>query len=414
MKNMKTSKSVLSLALIVASLNSFAEGGGSSGGGGSFVCKIEDPTSRQEIILSAESQDLWEASLKNRVIISNENEKDLSRNIIKRLNDLGATRFQSEVAQALETVLSIRDIKPVKLVSLQDSLHWLENAVCPAGKADFAPAAIYKGKELVYSSLVFNKMDNVSKAALNVHEAVYKILRDEYRDKDSLRTRQIVGYLFSDQNSEEIIDLIPSDSYNPFSSKSQKEKFQLQADLFNKGTYPSLNDLNKVPSQCYILNRGDFNLRSEVISTTKVELSPMKPIYNRNLKFKGYSGSLSFEKIVRNPLKGRTTDGFFKADLEIVKESPIENPLILGNDIRDSAGSRSSVADPDNYKLLVRKTVSGDLVFAESSRRPDCLKFVRHGFLNLSQTCVEYKNQNTLRSNPEIKVDNFIYCSMKE
>lgn len=42
------------------------------------------------------------------------------------------------------------------------------------------------------------------KAALIWHEVIYKWLRDKYNDKDSTRTRQIVGYLFSTTSPAEI------------------------------------------------------------------------------------------------------------------------------------------------------------------------------------------------------------------
>lgn len=44
----------------------------------------------------------------------------------------------------------------------------------------------------------------IDKAALLWHEIIYKWLRDEYKDKDSVRARQIVGLLFSTNSSKDI------------------------------------------------------------------------------------------------------------------------------------------------------------------------------------------------------------------
>lgn len=44
----------------------------------------------------------------------------------------------------------------------------------------------------------------IDKAALIWHEIIYKWLRDEYKDKDSVRARQIVGLLFSTNSAQDI------------------------------------------------------------------------------------------------------------------------------------------------------------------------------------------------------------------
>ena len=88
-------------------------------------------------------------------------------------------------------------------------------------------------KELFYSIRIFNEFDHLSKAGLNVHEAVYKVMRDEYGHTDSDATREIVGRLFTDDPKAklELISYLPKGGFSIFGKRSSYEKLD---DLYHR------------------------------------------------------------------------------------------------------------------------------------------------------------------------------------
>lgn len=88
------------------------------------------------------------------------------------------------------------------LVLVDDALFKIEPlpSTCPLGQwkyrqfANFTPQGQVLIRNDIWTSSVVTELD---KAALLVHEAVYAWMRAEYSDTNSVRSRQIVGLLFS-------------------------------------------------------------------------------------------------------------------------------------------------------------------------------------------------------------------------
>lgn len=405
MKSMKIAKA-LALMTTALSFSAFA-GGGSTGGGGSFVCKTIDPATRAEIIISAESQDIWETARKYKILTSSFDEKDLSREVIKKLSESKATRFKAEVAKALETVLKIRSEENVKLIPLGDSKHWIEMAVCAQGQPDFAAAAIYRDDELVYSKMIWTKMDNVSQAALNVHEAVYKVLRDEYGDKDSVRTRGIVGYLFSDMPYEKIEGSLPRDSFNPLSSKTYKNKFEELNVLFRKSDDLILDDFNKLKNNCHILPRpakvipAEIEQKNLVVKLDK-EYDRKGRLLNNYVIVEGEL--FPFYGTVFTDPKGYTHGEAFPVAKSGngTGEKPVMK-VYLSSSITKNASWNPS------RKFHYKKSAAGDVIVAEVSDN-ECEVSKENIFRS---KCLKYREFNEVPNYNLARINKFYYCPSK-
>jgi hypothetical protein len=95
------------------------------------------------------------------------------------------------------------------LEKVDDALYIMEPlpATCPLGEWHYLQFANYTNQNQVlirkdvWTSAVVSELD---KAALLVHEAVYRWLRSDYADTNSVRSRRIVGLLFSNLAVEQI------------------------------------------------------------------------------------------------------------------------------------------------------------------------------------------------------------------
>lgn len=397
MKNMKTLKLALVLSTFSLALPYAYSGGGSSGGGGSFVCRSIDLTTQKEIIFSAESQDLWEVSRKHPLRDLQGTEESISREALKKLGLNGSIRFQKEVEAALEKVLKIRSVEDVKLISLGDSKHWIEMATCAQGSADFAPAAIYKEEELVYSKSIWEKMDSLSQGALNVHEAVYKVLREEYRDTDSVRARKIVGFLFSEMKIEELDISMPWDEFNPLSTRLNQEKFQELRDLYNHTKKPRLYDLKKLGDVCYYINSTVRQYPTEMVGLTLINN------LHSTMKKKG--------KVRLEGTFGVPDHAFIGLDSSNNLSFLRGVPQFETNPVLDMA-----LAYPTDYNSMkyftstFKKTNRGDLIIAHSNFYKTCLKFSKP---NDRGTCLEFKQYTDLTDHPDKKLIGFYFCPAK-
>ena len=292
------------------------EGGGSTGGGGSFVCK------KDGIITSAVQLDIWDLQRSFTLVTSSLNEKDLARQRVATIPN-ESSLFRKEVLAQLEIVFKKRRILPYKIRNVGDSRHVFEVGACESGEPSFEQAAIYEGDKLTYSSFIWEKMDNVSQAGLDVHEAVYKILRDEYGEKTSERTIKIVAYLFAELPDPLLKEEIPTDSYNPFSSKSYDARYRELLDYFLKGKEVRFSDINKDYDKCLSLNslsdRYPYNLTPDFKIAKK---------YSKNGKFRGATGNISFKEKADDIIFGRVRFTDYKSQSSGFGEFGISNKFV--------------------------------------------------------------------------------------
>ena len=123
--------------------------------------------------------------------------KDVNSVVTNSLN-----KYLSEVFQRIQFVDAV-------LEKVDDALYRIEPlpATCPGGQwqyvqfANFTPQNQVLIRNDIWTSSVVSEMD---KGALLLHEAVYRWMRAEYSDTNSVRSRQIVGLLFSTLSPDEI------------------------------------------------------------------------------------------------------------------------------------------------------------------------------------------------------------------
>ncbi len=195
MKTFVLSLYAITFVILGLSNQAWALGHENGNGGGAIVCR----NSINEIT-SAEVLDLWEARALHTPLLNDARDRNeflqtaLAR--IRKNNPL----FGERVAQALKEIENLRVFIPegTKLVPPTDANPWLLPASCQLeGAAQYLSRV--EGDRLFVNPLIFDKMAAIDQAALWLHEAIYKVLRETDGDENSLRTRQMVSIAFSTQ-----------------------------------------------------------------------------------------------------------------------------------------------------------------------------------------------------------------------
>ncbi|MDH4466423.1 MAG: hypothetical protein QE271_00075 [Bacteriovoracaceae bacterium] len=381
--------------------------GREGGGGGSFVCRTGDT------IYSAEFQDIWEAKKEGIQFLStislgesDENDEwDLSYQLIERLK-MVSPKFYDQVATSLGVVKNIRFIDDVKLKPRGDSGHTSEPFSCVEGETDYLPVALYEGKTLTYSKKVWEKFATLlERSSTNVHEAIYKVLRDEYRDELSDRTRKIVGRLAeANINLTELKKWTPLSEFNANSTKSYREKYEELILNFNHGHPVEAKDLNSLSGICYLYEPKLFQLNPR--ENTKLYLNKEGEIkfFQRNQKLSSryLKGKLWLSNIENGSFTYDRTDlllGYTKSGNSYATERFYEHN-----------GIHSIYVKIDQYFFAIiypAKDELGNLtlIFPENDHG-DGLKCKDNGFFS----CREYEKVDILKIDPYYHPGKIVYC----
>lgn len=216
--NFMTNKSfILGLALgISASLHAYA-GGVSGGGGKGVVCRGAEGN-----VKSVELLDLWEAQniTGEEIPVTDESVVDQVRSKIPMLRNIYNERKWSSNEQLEQTLrreaelfmagYNVRYMKGIKLSLTQDSFEQIVPSNC-----EVEQIAIYNNTTT--SSVIFinadlyEKMNATNKAALALHEVVYAHLRTYSQENNSLRTRRIIGRIFSGGTFQLLAESLPEE-----------------------------------------------------------------------------------------------------------------------------------------------------------------------------------------------------------
>lgn len=416
-RNMRSLVSCVFLSLSVAHATPL-KGGEGGGGGGAFVCRGGD------VIHSAQMQDVWEAKFDDNLVLTSEGsmdpttqseeaEWDLSFKLIERLK-LVSPQFYKDVLAALSVVKEIRSIEDVKLKPRGDSGHVKSPFDCTVGESDYLPVAIYEDEDnkLTYSQKVWEKFTTVlERAVTNVHEAVYRVLRVDYGDPDSDRTRKITGRLAEKvANLSELRKWVPLSEFNPHSSKSYSQKYDELVLAFNQGKLVTADDLNQAGEDCHVI-RGDL-LAAQPIHVDTLKLIRKKAIELKGRKKPYLSGFLAFKDSESNVF---TT--FPKGEMA----------LIIGQNRQEAYGYGLEELNTQNeivqfsyvhgevlYKpsFLVRKDIFGNIIFAARSLYNGYASFecLRGNLF----TCKEYKKFDILQDHPNFRPGAMIFCPRKK
>lgn len=176
----------------------------SSGGGNAIVCRGPAvPPELKGPIVSAKVLDLYEAEVVDGLNLPTRSgaPDDFALLLLKKLEDLNPEQFRNaanpykSLTDLFTTTKANLRILPsgVGLTPIPNSL----SPINPKGCGIEQLAAYQATGKLLVDGEIWDKLDDLSRAGLYVHEVVYKWLRISGAT-NSLRARKIVGALFSD------------------------------------------------------------------------------------------------------------------------------------------------------------------------------------------------------------------------
>jgi hypothetical protein len=222
--------SMAAIFCLILSHQECQAGPGDLGGGQAVVCRTSSGK-----IQSVELLDLWEARVRfgRKIKISKDPMRDQAVKAFDRLkavmshnswNDgywkdrkrlTGYGAFREEMIDSMDIILKYRSnrISGAALEKINDAYE----EVVPNGKCKTEQLVRYNDntfdpKNVLVNQDLVGKMDQTNQAALWVHEVFYHIMR-KYGDSSSLRTRRVVGLLFTGYTFQSIESLLPEIYY---------------------------------------------------------------------------------------------------------------------------------------------------------------------------------------------------------
>ena len=259
-----------------------AREGSVGNGGGAWVCQNDD---QLQSIRWARLVDLYEAekefglpmkvfeAFDYRQIVNLQKAKLFSVN--KNLHKALSTYFD-EVEKNLDPVDGDLEV-------IDDALYRMKPSArdCRGGKVIYTQLANYThyGSILV-NEYLFNspKLAEVDKAAMMFHEAIYAYLRDRYGDTDSVRSRQIVGYLFSDLKNVEISEKIKEILGHITGGTTSMQFVKIPKGSFIMGSPKNEHGRDYDEEQRYVTITRDYEMmRTEVTQSMYFEVTGVNP-----------------------------------------------------------------------------------------------------------------------------------------
>jgi hypothetical protein len=209
------------VSCMLISFNSHAllklpQGVNSSGGAKALVCR-----GHNGVIKSVELLDLFEAKQLYRLNVSplgNDFEssiRGLEAKLATLLQGLSIIPMDHWIQQAIDNqVLVDSELEPV------DDAN---SPIKPPPGCSFEQLALYYKTDAANPTLwvnqaMWDKMDTTNRAAMIAHEAVYEVARGQ-GDTDSMRSRKIVGHLFSDFAIAPVMEGIPETARDCYAAK---------------------------------------------------------------------------------------------------------------------------------------------------------------------------------------------------
>lgn len=187
------------------------DGADSSGGGVAVVCKNSDDS-----IKSVEMLDLYEGRIVYSLNIQQQG-TDYQGNVAAVSEKLKVI-FKDLKLKKDPASLILKAQKDMKLIQGEVSIAPVNDAnfIIIPNDCDLTQIAYYKNNSiLLVNANLWDKMDDLNKAALIVHEAVYLHER-ELGDRKSRYSRKVVAHLFSDYSFESLSVDIPQSANECF------------------------------------------------------------------------------------------------------------------------------------------------------------------------------------------------------
>lgn len=209
MKNTKPFVIVSIISLLFTSLSFAQSSSGTRGGGGAWSCTGSTSGDWRETI------DLYEAKA-NGFKIQKTNLFSVTEQTKQALSN--ARRFSPVFADELRDAFIIANTAMKHSIPSAGNLELIDDlgdyvipspTDCVNGILKRIQVAVYTDNffngdlYLGEKKIAFDSLDtNTDRAAIVIHEAIYRKLRMHFKDRNSLRTRQIVGCLFASDLSE--------------------------------------------------------------------------------------------------------------------------------------------------------------------------------------------------------------------
>ncbi len=205
---------ILIIAMVMfGSVTAFAkESDGAGNGGGVWVCQNSD---QLQTIRWVRLVDLYEAEkefLLPMKIFTNRDYQEIVDSMKVRLFSINKNLYERVLPYFEQVEENFREVD-VDLRIIDDALWRVEPPArdCLGGTIKYVQLANYTHYgAILINQYLFNsaKLSETDKGALILHEAIYAFLRDRYGDMTSVRTREIVGLLFSTLKSKDIREKI--------------------------------------------------------------------------------------------------------------------------------------------------------------------------------------------------------------
>ena len=307
---------VIAIMALIGTTPSFAALGNSSGGGGQgIVCRNDDGA-----VTSAELLDLAEAenylllelqqqpTEKSYLEIAHDYAAILNEAIPSTMPTSKMTTTHSDSREEISYDINIGILFSKKNNPFVSSLvDWIDSGkkLIPGNNFSIPPVgdshprivpvakncrveqiAFYKdGNNQVYIvGSIWNKLDNTNKAALLIHEALYRNLR-ELGDSTSDRTRKTIGYLFSGMKFEWVLNGLPQE-YLFCWSQDREASFQFVV-------YPNENNH---ATALFLVYDGEIMLTK---TTTDLNLAPFARAFGMPISQKY---NITNMNTIQNPL----------------------------------------------------------------------------------------------------------------
>jgi hypothetical protein len=200
-------KIVLTIITVISSISlTFAAGGVDGGGGKGVVCRND-----QNQIIKAEVLDIYEGRVQygHRIPSSSSQVMSQADEAIRSISSGRNKVFQDSVLKMAHFINLRKIILPdgTGLEDIDDSHH----VIVPKGCKIEQLANFTKQNQILIDGEIWKNLDNTNKAALLVHEALYKWFRN-YGATHSIRARKFVSLGFMGIEANDIKADIPADA----------------------------------------------------------------------------------------------------------------------------------------------------------------------------------------------------------
>lgn len=120
--------------------------------------------------------------------------------------------FEGVLSRYLSIVEESLEFKNSELEVIDDSLYRIRPSrmTCVSGNVNYEQLANYTtdGRILISDLYDSDLLSETDKAGLLIHEAIYLFLRESRGETNSVNTRKVLAYLFSDESAQNVMDVL--------------------------------------------------------------------------------------------------------------------------------------------------------------------------------------------------------------